>query len=318
MSNRKVYYRPVRDFSTTIHDNPEDDDSILDLDASDEEDPKKEESKKHTPEEIMAMSEEDRQKLASELWAEHDKVNVETVAKINESQAPKSTADYIKKHKPDYVPNHAPNAKKKKDEPEESKDKREKLIAKLQFANQAFPDIMKGYNWKTSMSTKELDEVTEAVAIAIKNKHSTNGTKMVIHSVAAIVEYLAPMVRMDLRGYSYMVQKDPEIQDLINEAAFTYGAFTSWPVEIRLTLALGRAAMSLNNEHAAIKERQRLENPTQQNKPEQTTTQSQQSFQEKIATLPVSTSTTESAQAPPAGNQVPPQLQAFMDKFGDL
>lgn len=119
--------------------------------------------------------------------------------------------------------------------------------------NVSFAKYLTAYEEKIiamdSLELESLKRLFTEIKIAVSARTSGNMARRNYNAVITSVEYIAPMIGMNLRGLSAFLTEDEEVRECIEELNIKYDVMHHVPPEVRLIFLTANAALSINREN---------------------------------------------------------------------
>lgn len=112
-----------------------------------------------------------------------------------------------------------------------------------------FGKYLEGYDLSniSSLSMTELETLLQEVQIVVETRNSGNMLKFYYIGGIDVVERVAPIVGMNLRGLSEIMKNNDPIQECLNELSIKYDVLSAQPVEARLAFLTLNTILAVNN-----------------------------------------------------------------------
>lgn len=97
------------------------------------------------------------------------------------------------------------------------------------------------------LSIEELELLSDEIKIVVETRNSGNMLKFYYIGGVDMVERVAPIVGMNLKGLGDILKNNEPIQETLNELSIKYDVLHAQPVEARLCFLTLNAILAVNN-----------------------------------------------------------------------
>jgi hypothetical protein len=138
----------------------------------------------------------------------------------------------------------------------------EQTLAKLKVRDQilrynvSFKKYLEAYQQKIlemdDLDISQLNQLLSEIQISVSSRTSGQMIKGYYNSLMSTVEYIAPVINMNLSGLSKILAETQEIQECIEELNIKYDIMKHVPPESRLLLTTLNCILAVNRENKKL------------------------------------------------------------------